>query len=225
MSAPTEHVIAIDGPAGAGKSTTALKVAQALAFAYVDSGAFYRAATLIALRRGLAGGDRVDGPAIARAVEGMRIEQRVRNELNEVWLDGEEVGAALRAPEVTNLVSRIAAEPDVRHAVTAALRASATGRPLVMEGRDIGTAVFPHATLKVFLDASLEERARRRSAAEGRSVEARAIARRDEQDRTRRTAPLARAADAVVLAGDDLTLEEQVARIVALYRSAAASRP
>jgi len=109
--------------------------------------------------------------------------------------------------------------------VTEALRASARGRPVVMDGRDIGTVVFPDAALKVFLDASVEERARRRSAADRREVAAETLARRDRQDRNRTTAPLAPAPDAVLLVSDDVAREELVARIVALYRSRASSRP
>jgi cytidylate kinase len=218
-------VIAIDGPAGSGKSTTALGVAHALGFDYVDSGALYRAVTLVGLRKGLVEAARVDGPALAGAVERLRLEQHVRGDRNEVRLEGKDVSEALRSPEVSRLVSRVSAEPEVRRVVTEALRASARGRPVVMDGRDIGTVVFPDAALKVFLDASVEERARRRSAADRREVAAETLARRDRQDRNRTTAPLAPAPDAVLLVSDDVAREELVARIVALYRSRASSRP
>ena len=219
------EVIAIDGPAGSGKSTTALGVARALGFRYVDSGALYRAATLIALRRGLVDGERVEGPAVARAFAATRVEQRSRDEENEVLLDGEPVGEALRSPEIARLVSRVAAEPEVRRVVTERLRAIAREGPLVMDGRDIGTVVFPRARLKVFLDASVEERARRRSAADRRPVAPDALAHRDLLDATRATAPLAPAADAVRILSDELTLAEQVESIVRLYRSRVAVCP
>ncbi len=212
------EVIAIDGPAGAGKSSTAAGVARTLGFGHVDSGAFYRAAALVALRRGLVGQQAVRGAALARVLRQARIEWRPGRTKDRILLDGENVGLVLRSPEVTAVVSRVAAEPAVRRVVNEKLRESARPGPVVVDGRDIGTAVFPRARLKVFLDASLAERARRRSGADRRQVAPAALARRDELDRSRRTNPLARASDAVVLTTDDLTLEEQVARIVALYR-------
>lgn len=214
-------VIAIDGPAGSGKSSTAIGVARALGFDYVDSGAYYRAATLLALRRGLPGESGVHGPAIARALSGAELSQRVTNGSNEVRLGGEDVSRLLRSLEVARLVGGVAADPAVRAAVTDLLRKAAAGREVVMDGRDIGTVIFPDAVLKVFLEASIEERARRRSAAEGREVSASALARRDDQDRGRAEAPLTPAPDAVLLVTDDLTLVEQVSRIVELYRARA----
>jgi cytidylate kinase len=212
-------VIAIDGPAGAGKSTTARRVARALGFAYVDSGALYRAAALMGLREGWVGEERVDAEALARALAGAHIEQATSGDATEVRLAGEEVGEALRSPAVSRAVSRVAAEPEVRRVVTAKLRDLARGRPTVMDGRDIGTAVFPDAELKIFLDASLEERARRRSAAERTPVPPDALAHRDALDRGRAVAPLSAAPDAVVLQSDELTLEDQVERILRLWRA------
>jgi cytidylate kinase len=213
-----QDVIAIDGPAGAGKSSTAAGVARALGFAYVDSGAFYRLATLLALRSGLIGESDLDADGLVRALAAARIERRTGRTGDTILLDGQDVGPLLRSPEVTAVVSRVAAEPAVRHVVNDRLREFARSGPLVMDGRDIGTAVFPRARLKVFLDASLAERARRRSGADRTAVAAEALARRDDMDSSRRTDPLARAADAVVVATDDLTLEEQIAHIVDLYR-------
>ena len=213
--------IAVDGPAGSGKSSTARRVAEALGFAYVDSGALYRAATLLGLRAGAVRPLRVDGPAVARAFRSARGEEDADPDVR-VRLDGEDVTAALRAPDVAGRVSAVAAEPEVRRAVTERLRAIAARAPTVMDGRDIGTVVAPGAPLKVWLDASVEERARRRSGAEGRAVEPDALSRRDELDRGRRHAPLAPAPDAVVLLSDELTLESQVARILELWRRVAA---
>jgi cytidylate kinase len=220
-----EEVIAIDGPAGAGKSSTALGVARRLGFAYVDSGAYYRAATLLGLQTGLVHEGGVRGEALARELEGARIEQAPRAAGNQTLLNGEDVTEALRSAEVGGLVGRVAAEPAVRRVVTEKLRAGARGRAVVMDGRDIGTVVFPRARLKVWLDASLAERARRRAGADRRAVEPEALARRDLLDRTRAAAPLAPAPDAVVLVADDLTLESQVERIVDLYRERAACAP
>jgi cytidylate kinase len=217
-----DEVIAIDGPSGAGKSSTARGVARALGFAHVDSGAFYRAAALLALRLGLADGGRVRGEALARALREVPIEAAGTEEGGGVRLDGRTVERELRSPEVAELVALVAAEPAVRRVLTAKLRKAAQGGGVVMDGRDIGTVVFPRARLKVFLDASLEERARRRSGADRRAVAAESLALRDELDRTRAEGPLVPAPDAVVLHADDLTLEEQVERIVTLYRERAA---
>jgi cytidylate kinase len=214
-------VVAIDGPAGAGKSSTAMAVARALSFHYVDSGAFYRAAALVALRRSLARKGALRGEELARILRDVRIEQRPGPEGNRTLLDGEDVTEALRSPAVTTVVSRVAADPAVRRALTEKLRESASAGPVVMDGRDIGTVVFPAARLKVFLEASLEERARRRSGADRRRVAPAALARRDELDRGRATAPLFAAPDAVLLVTDDMTLEQQVQRIVGLYRERA----
>ncbi|MFN2431262.1 MAG: (d)CMP kinase [Gemmatimonadota bacterium] len=218
MSAQPGVRIAIDGPAGSGKSSTAVRVARRLGFAYVDSGALYRAATLLASREASAG--RVlDGGALARRLERTRVEQRLEPETNRTLLDGEDVTERLREAEVARAVGRVAAQPEVRRVVTTKLREMASRAPTVMDGRDIGTVVAPEAPLKVFLDASVQERARRRSAADRRTVDAEALARRDAQDRGRATAPLAPAADAVVLLTDDLTLEQQVERILELHHA------
>lgn len=216
------EVIAIDGPAGAGKSSTASGVARALGFRHVDSGAFYRAAALLALRHALAGGEAGAGADLARLVRDAEIEQLTGPSGNRTLLNGEDVTEALREPDVSAVVSRVAASPDVRSVVTRKLRATARGGGVVMDGRDIGSVVFPRARLKVYLDAALEERARRRSDADCRAVAPETLERRDDQDRSRTTAPLARAPGAVVLRTDDFTLEEQVRRIVALFRERAA---
>jgi cytidylate kinase len=217
-SGATHDVIAIDGPAGAGKSSTAAGVARVLRFRHVDSGAFYRAAALLALRKALVGESGVRGDALARALGEARIESRTGRTADTLLLDGEDVGSLLRSPEVTEVVSRVAAEPAVRRVVNDKLRESARAGPVVVDGRDIGTAVFPEARLKVFLDASLVERARRRAGADRAPVDPETLARRDEMDQSRGADPLAQASDAVVLATDELTLEEQIARIVELYR-------
>ena len=192
-------LIAIDGPAGAGKSTVARAVADALGFAFLDSGAMYRAAALAALR----GGD----PTRVSVAPGER-----------VLLDGEDVTEAIRTPEVTEMASKVAADPAVRAALVARQRELIAHGDHVAEGRDIGTVVWPGAELKVFLTATPEERARRRAAQLGAEygtvlTEQRI---RDERDRRREHSPLAPAPDAVELDTTGLGVEEVVRRIVAL---------
>ncbi len=222
-------VIAIDGPAGTGKSTTARRVARALGWAHVDSGAFYRAAALLALRSRLepeAGDDRA---ALRRALTEARIEQEARGGRIHTAVDGEDVTDAIRSPAVDAIVSRVADDPELRAIVNRAIRRSVAGRPAVVDGRDIGTVVFPDAPLKVYLDASLAERARRRArevepperaadAAVLASYEA-SLAERDRADRARPTGALAAADDAVHIDTSHLDLEAQVSRVLHLARS------
>ncbi|MFN2382635.1 MAG: (d)CMP kinase [Gemmatimonadota bacterium] len=220
-------VIAIDGPAGTGKSTTARRVAAQLGWTHVDSGAFYRVAALLALRHGHALGDETGRAALRAALFAARIgHQAVGGQLH-TWLGEEDVTAALRSPAVTRVVSEVAADAALRAIVNGALRRQVGGRPAVVDGRDIGTVVFPDAILKVHLDASLEERARRR-AREAEPAEraadpavlasyAQSLAERDRADRERATAPLVAARDAVHLDTSALDADTQVARVLALY--------
>ena len=195
-------VIAIDGPAGAGKSTVARGVAEALGFAYLDSGAMYRAVALAALRG-------AEDPAAADVGLGER-----------VLLEGEDVTGAIRAPEVSAMASRLAADPAVRRALVARQRALVAEGDHVVEGRDIGTVVAPDAALKVFLTASPQERAHRRARELG--VDAARVLRelreRDERDRSRAASPLVPAVDAVEVDTTGLGVDEVVARVVALAR-------
>lgn len=197
-------VIAIDGPAGAGKSSVARGVAQELGFRYLDSGAMYRSVALAALRRGMP-------PA---AVAGS-----ARIELGErVLLDGEDVTDAIRAPEVSEAASRAAADPAVREAMVAEQRRLLSAGDWVAEGRDIGAVVAPDAELKLFLTASPEERARRRAAELGADA-ATVLAEqtiRDERDRTREHSPLEPAAGSTVLDTTGMTLEEVVQEVARL---------
>jgi cytidylate kinase len=199
-------VIAIDGPAGAGKSTVARAVAAELGFTYLDTGALYRAVALAALRRGR--------PAAEVAAE-VRIEVGDR-----VRLDGEDVTGAIRTPEVSEAASQAAAEPEVRAALLDQQRRLLAHGDWVAEGRDIGSVVAPEAELKVFLTASPEERARRRAAELGADA-ATVLADqtlRDERDRSRAHAPLQAAPGAVELDTTGLSLEQVVERVVALVR-------
>jgi CMP/dCMP kinase len=197
-------VIAIDGPAGAGKSTVAKAVAKALRFTYLDSGAMYRSVALATLRSGQ------DPAAVA---------ERARIELgDQVLLDGEDVSDAIRAPEVSETASRVAAMPAVRRAMVSQQRKLLSNGDWVAEGRDIGTVVAPHAELKVFLTADPLERARRRAEQLGEDPKAVLAEQtlRDERDRNRADSPLRPADGAIELDTTGLTLDEVVQRIVAL---------
>jgi cytidylate kinase len=201
-------VIAIDGPAGAGKSTVARALARELGFTYLDSGAMYRAAALALLEQG--------GAASERAEE-LELELGDR-----VVANGRDVTEAIRAPEVSEAASRIATNEKVRAALVRKQRALLEDGDWVAEGRDIGTVVAPDAPVKVFLNASPEERARRRADELGadQATVLRDQAVRDAQDRSREHSPLMPASDAVELDTTGLTLEEVVARIVDMVRTA-----
>jgi CMP/dCMP kinase len=201
-------VVAIDGPAGAGKSTVARASARALGFTYLDSGAMYRAVGLMAARHG--------GPAAARAGE-LDIELGER-----VLANGEDVTEAIRSPEVAEAASKVATDPGVRAALVEKQRELLSSGDWVAEGRDIGTVVAPDAAVKVFLTASPEERARRRATELGTDVDTvmRDQALRDAQDMDRAHSPLMRARGAVELDTSGLTVDEVVARIVELVEQA-----
>ena len=204
-------VVAIDGPAGAGKSTVARGVAGALGFTYLDTGAMYRAVALAAAERG------VDPAALASTLKLEADGDRLR-------LDGRDVTDAIRTPEVSEAASRAAADPEVRRAVVELQRRLLETGDWVAEGRDIGTVVAPGAEVKVFLTADPEERARRRAAELGLDPE-RVLAEqaiRDERDRTRAHSPLEPAAGAVILDTTHMTLPEVVEHIAGLARGARA---
>ena len=211
--------MAIDGPAGAGKSTIAKRVAARLGFTYIDSGAMYRAVALWALRRKVDAGDmhRMEQLAIAAEIE--LSPGRIR-------LNGEDVTDAIRTPEVSAGASKVAVIPGVRRALVAKQRAMGERSSVVMEGRDIGTVVFPHADVKVFLDADPRERVRRRLGdvrAAGEEIPETALAaqmqERDQRDSTRADGPLAQAPDAAYLDSTSLTVEEVEEAILKLVRS------
>jgi cytidylate kinase len=211
-------VIAIDGPAGAGKSTVAKALARALGFTYLDSGAMYRCVALASLREaGWAGGAGSVGAggALAALAQSLQIELGDR-----VMLDGDDVTDAIRAPEVSQRASEVAADSGVRAALVAQQQRLLGSGDWVAEGRDIGTVVAPHAELKIFLTADPLERARRRAAELGLAVDAVLAdqAGRDERDSTRADSPLMAASDATVLDTTGLTLEQVVDRIAQLAR-------
>lgn len=206
-------VIAIDGPAGAGKSTVARALAEALGFTYLDSGAMYRCVALAALRAGM---DPDDGKAIGDLAE--RLEIGFARDA--VLLDGEDVSTAIRAPEVSAASSRVSVHPAVREAMVARQRELIERGRYVAEGRDIGTVVSPEAPLKVFLTAEDTERARRRAADTGEPLEVvlDAMTERDARDREREHGALRVAGDAVEVDTTDLTVDGVVVELAELAR-------
>jgi cytidylate kinase len=206
-------VIAIDGPAGAGKSTVARGAADALGFTYLDSGAMYRCVALAALERGV---DLDDGEELGELARGMRIEL----DDGSVRVDGNDVGGRIRTPEVSQAASRVAPHRQVREALVRRQRELIDSGRYVAEGRDIGTVVSPDAPLKVYLTADEEERARRRAAENGEPVDAvlAAMRERDRRDRGREHGALRPADDSIELDTTGLGVDEVVARVVALAR-------
>ena len=205
-------VIAIDGPAGAGKSTVAKAVAAALGFTYLDSGAMYRCVALAVLRAERSG-HRAEVPGAAEIASAVRIELGER-----VLLDGEDVTEAIRTPAVSERASRVAADSQVRRAMVCQQQLLLAAGDWVAEGRDIGTVVAPEAELKVFLTADPRERARRRAAQLGADLDTVLAEQtiRDQRDQERADSPLRPATDSVELDTTGLSLEQVVARIGAL---------
>jgi cytidylate kinase len=206
-------VIAIDGPAGAGKSTVARGVADALGFTYLDSGAMYRTVALAALERGI---DPDDGERLGE----MAWNLDVGFNGDTVVLDGKPVSGKIRSPEVTVASSKVSVHPRVRQAMVKRQRELIAAGNYVAEGRDVGTVVSPDAPLKVFLTASEDERARRRSRETGEPVNAvrRAMGARDQRDSSRRYGALRPADDSVELDTTDLSADQVVERVVELAR-------
>lgn len=214
-------VVAIDGPAGAGKSTIAKLVAGELGYAYIDTGAMYRSVTWKWLQTGAA----FDEALISELSRKMVIEFKPEANVNRVFVDGQEVTSAIRSAEVTANVSRVAAIGPVREAMVEQQRRMGDVGGVLMDGRDIGTVVFPKAQLKVFLTASVEERALRRYkelVAKGEKVELeqlqKDIAYRDKQDSERAISPLRQAEDAILLDTSDMNIEQVVAKLKQLVQ-------
>ena len=204
-------VVTIDGPAGAGKSTVARRLAERLGYRFVPSGAIYRAIAW-----------RVDGGVtVERALAGTEIEFRGRPAEQRILVNGEDVTEALRAPQMSGLTSALSQRPDVRAFADALQRRLAAAGPVVVEGRDAGTVVFPHAECKFYLDASLGVRAARRLAdrrargeTSGLEEVRQALAERDLADRTRTVAPLQRVEDAVYIDSSEMTIDEVIEQMV-----------
>ena len=212
-------VVAIDGPAGAGKSTIAKLVAEKLGYAYIDTGAMYRRVALKFLQTG----KDFDEDFISELARTMVIEFKPEASVNRVFVDGQEVTDAIRSAEVTANVSRVAAIGAVREAMVAQQRRMGESGGVLMDGRDIGTVVFPNAQLKIFLTATVEERAMRRYKeliAKGQQVDLAQlkedIASRDKQDSERAISPLRQAEDALLLDTSDMNIEQDTAKILQL---------
>lgn len=223
---PFQSVIAIDGPSGAGKGSVSRAIARALGCRYVDTGAMYRAVTWLAVQEGLS----LDDEAALSALAG-----RVQLTLEEttVTVEGHDVTSAIRTREIDAAAARVARMPAVRAVLVARQRAYAADGRIVMEGRDIGTIVFPEADVKLYLDASPGERAARRASDPARessisavslSDVASALEARDRSDRTRQISPLAMADDAVLVDTTGVPLERVVERVLAIVRERLAAR-
>jgi cytidylate kinase len=213
-------IIAIDGPSGVGKGTVARGLAAALGIRHVDTGGMYRALAWRGTQLGLDLDNEDAMTALAASAD-------IRVNGSQIWIDGTDVSHAIRTPEVDKAVTRVARLSRVRERLVARQRAMAADGGVVMEGRDIGTVVFPDADVKVFLDASPEERARRRAsdpahtAAQTQALAdvAQAMASRDNSDRTRATSPLAIASDAVVIDTTSLPASAVVAQVLAIIQA------
>jgi len=221
MSAPRKLIIAIDGPAGSGKSTVAARLAKRLGYVNLESGAMYRALALKAMEQHVP----LDDPeALCTLAVNTTIQLDPEGDGNRVLLDGRDVSRRIREPDVTQAASRVSAHPPVRQVLVARQRELGANGGVVMEGRDIGTAVFPNADVKIFLDADPSVRSERRllqnasqSPEEAQRVQAE-IAARDQRDRTRVASPLVPAKDAVILDTTNLSLDQVVEAVYAIVR-------
>lgn len=216
-------IIAIDGPSGAGKSTLAKRLAKELRFVYLDTGAMYRALALKVLRTGV---DLADDARLGELIRTTDIDLQESDGRLTVLLDGEDVAAKIRTPEVSQMASKVSALRSVRRRMLELQRAMGERGSVVAEGRDIGTVIFPEAEVKVFLDASVPERARRRYdelKASGQTVDLdetrREIEERDKRDSERDEAPLRKAEDAMLIDSSTVNADEVAARVLARIRN------
>ena len=213
--------VAIDGPSGAGKSTIARAAAKALGFLYVDTGALYRAIGLAVCREGY---DALDRDEVISVLPHIQVELRYLLDMQRVYLNGEDVSELIRTPQISQFASRVSAVPEVRAFLQ---RDMAARNSVIMDGRDIGTVILPHAEVKIFLTASAEKRAERRCAElkeKGQPVELTQVladmAKRDALDAARAVAPLKRADDAVLVDTSSLTLEESIQAVLRVIHKA-----
>ena len=216
-------MIAIDGPAGSGKSTTAKILAARLGYQYLDTGAMYRALTWFAIQHGVAPSD---GPKLTILARSVAINFETREDVNRVFINGEDVTEAIRTPMVTQLVSEVSAHKGVRQAMVDKQRELGEKGEIVAEGRDTTTVVFPDADVKVYLDCDVATRAQRRlidMARMGVSTtlqeQMAEISRRDKHDSERKHSPLTRSRDAYLVETTNTTIEEQVERVLTLLKS------
>lgn len=221
-------VIALDGPASSGKSSVGAALAAALGLRFLDSGLLYRALARAALDHGV---EPDDGPAVAALATRVAVAADARGRLDRVFIDGHDVGAEIRTPEVDRVVSAVARAPEVRTALLIRQRHLVEGGSIVVAGRDIGTVVLPDADVKIWLDASAEERAERRALERGFDPQSDAgkaildeMRRRDQADAARAIAPARPAADAVHVRTDGNTFEQTVAAVIAAVRAHLATR-
>ena len=223
MKANMGITIALDGPAGSGKSTTARAVAKELGYTFIDSGAMYRGVTHQVLAKGI---DIEDEDAIAKVAESIRIELLPDPERTLITVDGVDISSEIRTPEIASAIGPVARNARVRAALVEQQQTMGRAGSVVMDGRDIGTVVFPFAQLKIFMTASPEVRARRRvgeyekSGVDCPSFETilKDIQQRDHNDTTRTVGPLKQADDAVLLDTDGMTIAQQVSKVVKLAR-------
>jgi cytidylate kinase len=224
MRAQRNLIIAIDGPAGSGKSTVGKKVAECLGYLYVDTGAMYRAAAWMALQEKI---PLEDGPAITQRLRGTQMRLTCDHRQFQISINGVDVTRAIRAPEVSEASSRISTIAAVRRELVAQQQRLGEHGGVVMEGRDIGTVVFPNADVKIFLDATTEARGERRYAEEarngkprGREVTIEAVRGRDRRDASRKASPMVPAKDAIYLDTTCLTVDQVVEKILILVATA-----
>lgn len=228
MKRSAHIIIAIDGPAGAGKSTVAKKVASRLSLLYIDSGAMYRAVAWKALDGGI---DISDEEAVTKMAENMKIELKPAGDGTSVFVDGKEITGFIRTPEVTDASSKVSTIGSVREILVGQQQAMGRATGVVMEGRDIGTVVFPDTPFKFYLDASVGERARRRKKdleAAGYEVDPdrleAEVAERDERDSTRSVSPLRKVEGATIIDSTGMSVEEVVEAVAARVEQIIAER-
>lgn len=216
--------VAVDGPAGAGKSTIAKLVAQKMGYIYVDTGAMYRGLAIHFLKKGV---NPEEKEAVVEACRDAEVTIGYESGVQQIYLNGENVTDMLRTEEVGNMASRTSAIPEVREKLLELQRSLAREKDVIMDGRDIGTNILPDADVKIYLTASVETRAKRRYdelKEKGESCDLEEIARdikdRDERDMTREIAPLKKAEDAVLVDSSDMSIEEVVSEICSLCRRA-----
>ena len=221
-------IIAIDGYSSTGKSTTAKAVAKALGYVYIDTGAMYRAVTYLALEKGYASTSGIEVKSLMKDLRKSEIKFVYNPELgfSEIYLNGKNIETDIRSIEIANWVSEVAKQPEVRTYLVDLQRKMGKDKGIVMDGRDIGTTVFPEAELKIFMTASEQVRAQRRH----KELQAKGdntsfdevlanIQHRDHIDTTRKESPLKKADDAIVIDNTNLTIEEQVQKILAMVKS------